>query len=95
MSIDDLALAVDRNLRALVVLSGRYRYVVRRPADGWQGDEGLYLEEVRAADVALDDALGPAGPTTAAAARRQHLILERLRERGWIDYERTSRDRQC
>jgi hypothetical protein len=93
-SSDDLALAVDRNLRAFVVLSGRYRYVVQRPADGWRGDEGLYLDEVQAAHVALSEVLGPAGPTSADASRRQHFILERLRERGWIGYERTPRDRQ-
>ena len=93
-SSDDLALIVDRDLREFVVVSGRYRYVVRRPGEDWRGDAGIYRREVDDTTQALEAELGPVGPTTAYAAERQHRILERLHRNGWIDYERTTRDRQ-
>ena len=87
----DLALMVDRDLREFVVVSGRYRYAVGRPGEHWIGDEGLYRDELDAIRATLAVEIGPAAPTAAGAAARQHLILERLRARGWIDYERTAR----
>ena len=93
-SSDDLALIVDRDLREFVVVSGRYRYVVRRPGEHWRGDAAFYRSEVQDTAQALAAELGPVGLTTADAAERQLRILERLHRRGWIDYEQTTRDRQ-
>jgi hypothetical protein len=93
-SSDDLTLVVDRDLREIVVVSGRYRYVVRRSGDDWRGDAWLNRGEIDDTAQRLEAELGPTGPATADAAERQHRILERLDRNGWIDYERTPRDRQ-
>ena len=88
----DLGLAGDRDLRELVVVSDGYRFALRRPEGGWKGDAATYAVALESAGAALDIELGPTGSTAAAAAARQHALLERLRRDGWIEYERTDQD---
>lgn len=90
-STDDLALIVERDMRELVVVSGSYRYAVRRPGAHWLGDEELYRGVIDAIRDALAGELGPAARTAADAAARQQLVLARLHDAGWIDYERSAR----
>jgi hypothetical protein len=93
-SDDDLALIIDREAQEYVVVSGRYRYVVRRPGPHWIGDGQRYRGVIDVLRDALANELGPAVRTAADAAARQQLVLARLCEGGWIDYERSTRNRK-
>jgi hypothetical protein len=90
-SADYLMLVVDRDVREWIVVSGAYRYVIRRPGAHWIGDDQVYRIAFAAIREELATELGPAEQSPAEAVARQHLILARLRDNGWIDYERSAR----
>jgi hypothetical protein len=86
-SPSDLIFAVERDLREIVVVSGDWRYVVRRPGDCWPTDEHSLLQIIIEIGANLDRAAGSTEGTPVAAVRRLRAILRRLAEEGWIDYE--------
>jgi hypothetical protein len=83
----DVFFAIERDLRELVVVSGHQRYAVRRPGDHWLTDEhdlSRIIGEMRPLIERDDD---PSDKSQGAVIRRLRLILHRLAEEGWIDYE--------
>jgi hypothetical protein len=54
----DLDMIVERDLRALVVVSGGIRYEVRRPGEKWPFDEGLLAATIRDLSAVLNQTEG-------------------------------------
>jgi hypothetical protein len=86
-SPSDLLLAVEGDLRELVVVSGGWRYSVRRPGAHWPTDEYDMHRIISAKQAELLREFGPVEAFPAAPAARQVLVLERLAQEGWIEYE--------
>jgi hypothetical protein len=90
VSPSDLLFAVAHDLHQLIVISGRQRFDVVRPDDGWPLDES---ETVRAfADLVefLEESEGVAAQTREDLARRNLRILELMRDGGLISYEQST-----
>jgi len=85
-SSSDLLVTVERDLRALIVVSGSSRYEVRRPGPNWPYDEDLLAAAIAELGVALDATLGPFPMTLAGRVERQRRRLERLHELGVVHY---------
>jgi hypothetical protein len=86
-SSSDLLMAVDRDLRALIVVSGGVRYDVRRPGQVWPIDEDLMASLLVETGYALDLSEGPFAETLRGRTDRHRHRLLRLHKLGVIDYE--------
>jgi hypothetical protein len=88
-SPSDLIFAVERDLQVLTVVSGAWRYVVRRPGENWPTDEFDLQRLLDAATEELDELYGVVEETAEGSSRRLRMILRRLAEEGWIRYEQS------
>ena len=82
---------VERDLRAIIVVSGDRRYVIRRPGPVWPLDEHVLADTIDDLAEDLDPVdIGTRGslPGTVELFRR---ILDRLHMIGVIDYDEQAR----
>jgi hypothetical protein len=89
-SSSDLLMAVDRDLRALIVVSGGIRYEVRRPGQVWPIDEDLMASLLVEIGNTLDVSEGPFAETSHGRTERHRRRLQRLQDLGVIEYEEHS-----
>ena len=87
----DLAMAVECDLRSLIVLSGDSRYEIRRPGPAWPFDEDVLQELIDDIRAELDAAEVKADATSAGLAFRHRRVLERMNELRFVDYEQVAR----
>ena len=86
-------MAVERDLLALVVMSGGIRYEVRRPGRAWPVDEDLMAQILAEVGADLDQTEGPFPETPQGRTTRHRRRLRRLHQLGVIHYEEHPRAR--
>ena len=88
-SPSDLLTAIERDLRAFVVVSGRRRYLLSRPGTNWPSDEHLMLNLIRFLEREFNRTIDGDLDSLLMRIQRQRFVLEHLSHEGWIGYEQT------